>query len=91
MKIDKYITHESSPQKTLLGNVLGTIARDYLKWKIINFTCKNLKVVESGGLGGSSKRKRSLACNVSQCCKNSGRYCCKFNDFLRKTMFKKLN
>jgi hypothetical protein len=32
MKIDKkYKTHESSPQKTLLGNVLGTIARDYLK------------------------------------------------------------
>jgi hypothetical protein len=30
MKIDKYKTHESSPQKTLLGNVLGTIARDYL-------------------------------------------------------------
>jgi hypothetical protein len=31
MKIDKYKTHESSPQKTLLGNVLGTIAGDYLK------------------------------------------------------------
>jgi hypothetical protein len=31
MKFDKYKTHENSPQKALLGNVLGTIARDYLK------------------------------------------------------------